>query len=488
MVPGEILGRVSGPSVALVFPIESEAVIQSMKFLILIFLSMNAIFIPNDQRAEMALLGAAVQGKFDDLLEVDVDNSWFHDLECKALWKLLVQMNEAGDDIQETTVSHRAQASDSVKLTFLFKVIESLPTLDGYTHWLNICDEQRKKRIIQQKGNQLAALALDSSEDVEQLVAKAEAEIYSLCSQVISGGRDAKKEGIREMIQILEDAHLGRETGLSTGVPSLDTLLGGMNPGQLIVLGARPGIGKTALALNIADTQVAKGKSVAFFSFEMTSSELSMRLISARADEDLSGQVVQRRASEEVRQKIIQKVSPYIAKLMNDGLQIIEPNGYTVAQICSKARRLVKDQGVELIIVDYLQLITENKEDARKDRHVQVAKISKSLKALAMELKIPVFALVQLNRDADNEDIPRISQIKESGAIEQDANCVLLLSPQVGMFDGPNQLVKLAVGKNRGGRQGIIDLVFVKNKLRFEEASEPHHEEWLNRKAAEKAV
>lgn len=457
-----------------------------MKILIAIIL-MIIPQIPNDRKAELALLGCAIQGKYDDLVSSDVGKDWFHDLKAKKLWSLLCEMTDAGDVVQPETVMHRVQSAEDVGLIFLDEVINACPTVSSWEHWLKLCNEKRKARVVQQKGLQLAAL-VDEGSDVEELVAKAESAIYALSSEVISGGRDARREGIREMVEILEDAHAGKETGLSTGFRSLDQILGGMRGGQLIVLAARPAVGKTALALNIADKLASEGKPVAFFSYEMTSAELCMRVISSRSDTDLIGSVLNRRADTQGRLQCIQKAAQHIAKLNKDPLHIIVEPHYNVAQICSRARRLVKEEGVRMIVVDYLQLVAPNKEDFRRDRHIQVATISKALKCLAMELDVPVLALAQLNRGAADNESPSIAHIKESGAIEQDANIVGLLSSDPTMYDGPNQLVKLAIGKNRGGRQGIVDLVFVRNKLRFEDAELPQHEKWLNQKAAEGAA
>ena len=457
-----------------------------MKILIAIIL-MIIPQIPNDRKAELALLGCAIQGKFDDLVSSDVGKDWFHDLKAKKLWSLLCEMTDAGDVVQPETVMHRVQSAEDVGLFFLEEVDEATPNPGSWEHWLKLCSEKRKARIVQQKGLQLAAL-VDEGSDVEELVAKAESAIYALSSEVISGGRDARREGVEEMVETLEDAHAGRETGLSTGYRSLDRILGGMRGGQLIVIAARPAVGKTALALNIADKLAVEGNPVAFFSYEMTSSELCMRVVSSRSDVDLIGNVLNRRADTQIRAQCIAKAAPYAASLKQDPLHIIVEPHYNVAQICSRARRLVKEEGVRMIVVDYLQLVAPNKEDFRRDRHIQVATISKALKCLAMELDVPVLALAQLNRGAADNDSPSIAHIKESGAIEQDANVVGLLSADPVMFDGPNQLVKLAIGKNRGGRQGIVDLVFVRNKLRFEDAELPHHEKWLNEKAAKGAA
>ena len=186
-----------------------------MKILIAIIL-MIIPQIPNDRKAELALLGCAIQGKYDDLVSSDVGKDWFHDLKAKKLWSLLCEMTDAGDVIQPETVMHRVQSAEDVGLFFLEEVGEATPNPGSWEHWLKLCSEKRKARIGQQKGLQLAAL-VDEGSDVEELVAKAESAIYALSSEVISGGRDARREGVEEMVETLEDAHAGRETGLSTG-------------------------------------------------------------------------------------------------------------------------------------------------------------------------------------------------------------------------------------------------------------------------------
>lgn len=448
--------------------------------LLILILAMKTI--PNDRAAELALMGAAMQGRYDDILAAGCDESYFNDLKMRQSWVELSKMSQAGERINEETVMHRFQNVQHLGLLLFDECMNKCPAASSWEHWFTKCDEKRKARGILEVGLKLSE-DIAEGDNIEEIVANAETAVLALSAGAITTGRDRRVEGVEYAMDMLTKAHNGDDVGVSTGLPCMDQLLGGMFPGELIILAGRPATGKTALALAIADYHASRGNAVAFFSYEMSAGELALRVVTQRCDIDLRQEIINRRSDETERVALMQRTAPHFAAFRKDPLVIINEK-YTTSQIASKARKLKRDHDIKLIVVDYLQLVKINREDQRMDRHVQVGKISDGLKSLAMELQVPVLALAQFNRGAASDDrAPSISQIRESGSIEQDADvCWLLWCADPSMFDGPRQLLQLDVGKNRKGRQGSVDLVFTRNKLRFEDAAESHHEAWLNAK------
>tara|TARA_R100001463_G_scaffold38_1_gene140 strand:+ start:1642 stop:3036 length:1395 start_codon:yes stop_codon:yes gene_type:complete len=440
--------------------------------------------IPNDRDAEMGLIGAAIQGKFDDIHAAGVDDNFFHDLKCRGLWKMMEELEGSGTGITVDTLAHKAKNDNgSIAFSDVFEAESACPSPLNWTYFAEICDEKRKARLTQEVGLKLADEA-STTEDIEQLVSTAESLVFSLTDRVTTKG-DNRSDSFKRIVETLEEAHNGGKVGITTGYSSIDKVLGGLRGGQLVTIAARPAIGKSALAGNIAEKLVMDGIPVGFFSYEMTQDELNLRMLCSLSDTNLIGDVINGGVEESGnRMRIMKQAASYVPQLNSAPIHIVDNGNLTVSQIRSNARRLVRDHGVKLIIVDYIQLIKPAAEDRRAQRHVQVGNITAELKQMAMELKIPVIGLAQLNRGIEGETRrPRLSDLRESGSIEQDSDVVAFLYvDDPAMRDGPNMLLKLAIGKNRAGRQGEIDLVFVRNKIRFEDAYQKKHESWLNEK------
>lgn len=440
--------------------------------------------IPNDRDAELGLIGAAIQGKFDDIRSAGVDETFFHDLKCRGMWKRIEELEKSGAVITLDTLAHQAKGEgSSIALPDVLEAESACPSPLNWTYWAEICDEKRKARVVQETGLRLAEEA-SVVDDVEQLVSTAESLVFSLTDQVTTK-TDNRSDSFKRIVDTLEEAHNGGKVGITTGYNSIDKILGGLRGGQLVTIAARPAVGKSALAGNIAEKLVMNGTPVAFFSYEMTQDELNLRMLCSLSDTNLIGDVINGGVEESGnRMRIMKQAASYVPQLNSAPIHIIDNGNLTVSQIRSNARRLVKDEGVKLIIVDYIQLIKPAAEDRRAQRHVQVGNITAELKQMAMELKVPVIGLAQLNRGVEGENRrPRLSDLRESGSIEQDSDVVAFLYiDDPAMRDGPNMLLKLAIGKNRAGRQGEVDLVFVRNKIRFEDAYQTKHETWLNAK------
>jgi replicative DNA helicase len=443
--------------------------------------------IPNDRDAELGLIGAAIQSKFDDIRSAGINEDFFHDLTCRRMWKMMEELDSTGTVITADTLGHKAKDGGvSIALSDVLEADSACPSPLNWPYWAEVCDEKRKARLVQETGLRLADEA-GKHDSIDQLVSEAESIMFSLTDRV-STKTDNRKESFQRIVDTLEEAHLGRRAGVSTGFTGLDKILGGLRGGQLVTIAARPAVGKSALAGNIAEKLVMSGTPVAFFSYEMTQDELNLRMLCSLSDTNLIGDVINEGVEvKEHRLRILSQAANFVPKLNAAPLHIVDNGNLTVSQIRSNARRLVRDEGVRLIIVDYIQLIKAGKDDRQAQRHVQIGNITGELKQMAMELQVPVIGLAQLNRAIEGENRrPRLSDLRESGSIEQDSDVVAFLYVEdPDMWDGPNMLLKLCIGKNRAGRQGEVDLVFVRNKIRFESAYDEQHTEWLNRRKKE---
>ncbi|MDR0590625.1 MAG: replicative DNA helicase, partial [Puniceicoccales bacterium] len=310
-------------------------------------------------------------------------------------------------------------------------------------------------------------------DDAGQFLEEVERAIFAVSENRISDSALSIKESIDRAETLIDNIFLNRSAvdSIPSGFIDLDRLISGFRPGEMIVIAARPSMGKTSLALNIAES-VTHPKSTAptptlFFSLEMSAEQLALRLMCGHSGVNFD----QLRAKTVTRQEIskFQAVNRELKKLP---LWIDQSCGLSIAEIRAKARRMHNKYKLGLIIIDYLQLLTSR--DSRTPREQQIAEISRGIKAMARELSIPVIVLSQLNRDSEKEKRkPRLSDLRESGSIEQDADIVLLLSRGKGHEEEEEVLLDvvrrdLIIAKQRNGPVGIVPLAFRKNLTRFE--------------------
>jgi replicative DNA helicase len=280
-----------------------------------------------------------------------------------------------------------------------------------------------------------------------------------------------RKESFGRIIEMLEQAHTGNGLiGLSTGFGDLDKLLSGMRGGQLITLAARPGQGKSALAGNLAiNLALGQGEPVGFFSLEMSEDELNARMLSTISEVNLQA-FVSKEYNEERRTKAMKSMALNMPKLVNAPIHIEPRTDITINQIRAEARRMVRNNGIKAVFVDYLQLVGTRGNN--NNRVQEVGQISRGLKSMAMELDLPVIALAQLNRQIENDNnrAPRLSDLRESGAIESDSDVVAFIWVEdFNIADGGRLLTRITVAKNRAGRSGSFHLCFNRDYSRFED-------------------
>jgi replicative DNA helicase len=313
---------------------------------------------------------------------------------------------------------------------------------------------------------------------VDRLLDEVERDVLRLSEARVQSTQNNMKELVHRAILRIEDFHQrqGATTGLSTGFADLDKMTSGLHPGEMVVIAARPSMGKTSLAMNIAEhVAVELNQPVGVFSLEMTSDSLVLRMLCSRARVNL-------RSIREgfIAERDFSKLTFAAGKLSSSPLFIDDTSALSILQLRAKARRMHQQHGVKLFVVDYLQLLHSTARRA-ENRQQEIADISNGIKALAKELNVPVIVLSQLNRELekDKNRKPRLSDLRESGSIEQDADLVGLLYKASASEDEDGQPaeeseglpVNLLIAKQRNGPTGDVALTFLKGYTRFESAA-----------------
>jgi replicative DNA helicase len=355
---------------------------------------------------------------------------------------------------------------------YLAQLLDGVPRVSNVEHYARLVREKSLLRSLIRVAEAIEQQALAGEEGAEETLDRAESLIFSLAEQRVGSGLVGVKEVVRENYERLERiASEGkRVTGLPTGYSQLDNLTSGLQPAELIILAARPSLGKTSLALNIAEHVVlAEKRPVAIFSLEMAKEALLLRLLASRARVD-----THKFRSGHLPREDWRKMGDALAELGEAPLWMDDSASLTVMEIGAKARRLARDKNLGLVIVDYLQLIAVR--GRFSNRNEEVGSISRGLKGLAKELKVPVLVLSQLTRAPEREERrPQLADLRESGAIEQDADVVLFIHrPHFYKPDLPEEerrKAELLIAKQRNGPTDRIHFVFFEQYTRFEEAA-----------------
>ncbi len=350
----------------------------------------------------------------------------------------------------------------------LVRIAESVVHSANATFHAKIVREKSIGRQVIEISNENLKDAYSNSMTADDLLEAAERRVFQIAEEQVTGETVELKSLLEQaMIRIGERAEAKHPlTGVATGYFDLDDLTGGFQPTQLVILAARPSMGKTALALNICEhVAIELKRALLFVSLEMGRFELAERLLCARAKVDSN----KLRTGQNLGPREINMLGRAFDDMKEAPLFIDDTPSRNMLQITANARRLKLRHKLELVVVDYIQLI--DAEENRDSRQEQIAKISRRLKTLARELQVPVIALSQLNRGVEQREDrrPRMSDLRESGAIEQDADLVLLLHrPEYYDINDSPGIAELAVAKNRSGATGTVKMTFLKNFTRFE--------------------
>jgi replicative DNA helicase len=405
----------------------------------------------------------------------------FYDLRHKAIYELLVEMYDRKEAIDVITVQQRLKDKKQLEavggIAYLATLPDTVPSAANLSFYVNIVREKYILRKMIATCTDVVARVYEHEGEVDALVDEVETDILRLSEERVESQTLLIKDVVHKAINRLEEYHAnqGMLTGLSTGFPDLDKMTTGLHGGEMIVVAARPSMGKTSLAMNIAESVAIDQKlPVGVFSLEMSSESLVLRMLCSRARVNLRN-IREGFFSE----RDFPKITSAAGKLAAAPLYIDDTAGLSILQLRAKARRMWQQYGVKLFVIDYLQLLHSTARRA-ENRQQEIADISNGVKALAKELNVPVIVLAQLNREIEKEKNrkPRMSDLRESGAIEQDADLIgLLYKPSAGDDDeGPNTeqesvAVNLLIAKQRNGPTGDVNLTFLKTYTRFESAA-----------------
>lgn len=421
---------------------------------------------PQNIEAEQSLLGALLIDK-DAVIRIGeiVKSQDFYREQHAAIFTAIKELYDAREPIDLVTLTEKLKKLNTYDLAggsaYLTTLVNIVPTAAHVEQYAKIIKEHAIRRNLISQATQLIDQSFNEEESVETLLENAEVGIFSLSQNNIKRDFVPVKDALAESFDRLEELQKtsGKLRGVPTGFRDLDSKLAGMQASNLIILAARPGVGKTSFTLNIAQhVAVNSGLPVGFFSLEMSIEELIDRLLVGQADID-----AWKLKTGKLDDKDYQKLSLAMGQLAEAPLYIDDTPGITISEMRTKARRLQMEHGLKLIIVDYLQLMHGRNLDNRVQ---EVSEISQSLKNLARELKIPVLAISQLSRAVENRGTrrPQLADLRESGAIEQDADVVMFI-----YREDPEKLeqVTLDIQKHRNGPVGEIPLIFRPDRVKF---------------------
>jgi replicative DNA helicase len=439
--------------------------------------------LPHSPEAEVAVLGAM-------LLSPDVAGSIvrdrlaeeaFYQPAHQVIYREIAALQDVLQPIDLVTLSQRLQDKRQLDEVggpgYLSQLVTRVPTAANVEHYVQIVADKHLLRQLILTASEIAARSFEEQDDVASWVDEVEQQMFAVTAERATTSAQPVRALIKDAMASIEKLidQKGALTGIPTGFRDLDKLTSGLHDGNVIVIAGRPSMGKTALAMNIAENvAIDQNIPVGVFSLEMSSEELVKRLLCSQARVNL-------RAVRDgfLSEEHFPRLTTAASRLMRAPLLIDDTAGLTVHQVRARARRLKAQHNIKLLVIDYLQLMKSPSRRADASRQVEIADISGGVKALAKELKIPIIVLSQLNRqpEARDEGKPRLSDLRESGAIEQDADLVgLLVRPEVYEDDEEkrSQLkgkATLIIAKQRNGPTGDVPLSFLHEFTRFEDAS-----------------
>lgn len=433
---------------------------------------------PYDRQAEMGLLGSIVllPDVLDDVVMI-VRSEDFYDDAHKRLFTHMCALHEGNKKIDPTLLIDRLKTAGDFEAAggsaYLSKIINSVPNAAHANYYAEIVRTKSTFRSLIQASTEILRDAYDEAQESKQLLAQAEQRIFAILDDRGDNTVQPLGEVLQKSMDRLEARMSGEldSTGVESGFTELDRMTGGFHNSELIILAARPAMGKTAFAMNIAEyVSVELKVPTLFVSLEMSSLELADRLLCSVGRVDGS-RMRGGTLSREDRSRIVEASS----KMATAPLYVDDAPSRTVTEIAAGARRIARREGrLGLIVIDYLQLIEpDNNKDPRQE---QVARIARRLKGLAREMKVPVMCLAQLNRqtEAGNDKIPKMSHLRESGAIEQDADVVMFVHREEYYLRGDEKdqvagQAQIIIGKQRSGPTGDVKLQFLKQFTRFQD-------------------
>jgi replicative DNA helicase len=433
--------------------------------------------LPQNLDAERSILGAILLD--NHALNAAIENLKPEDFfleQHRRVFNQMIALGESQQAIDLVTLTeslHRVgELESSGGAPYLAALADGMPRVSNVEHYARIVREKALLRNLIHATHNIQQRALEGEDGADTILDNAESSIFALAEDRVKAGLIPVKDIVRDNFERLEK--IFREgksiTGVSTGYTELDKLLSGLQPSELLILAARPSQGKTALALNFAENiAIRAGSPVAFFSLEMSKESLLQRLVASVAQID-----AHKFRSGHLSREDWRRMTEALGTISSAPLWIDDAGSTSVLEIGAKARRLKREKGLSLVVVDYLQLITGR--GRFNNRQEEVSSISRGLKGLAKELQLPVLVLSQLTRAPEREERgPQLSDLRESGAIEQDADVVMFIyRPHWSKMDASPEerdQAEIQVAKQRNGPTDKVRFVFRSRLTRFEEAA-----------------
>jgi len=427
---------------------------------------------PHAVEAEQSVIGAILLAGGDALERIEglVTEADFYRQEHRDIFAAARSLATSGSPIDVITLAETLEGAGSLEriggLPYLGSLAQNVPSAANILRYAEIVKERALQRRLLVLVDEIKANCHAPGADVEEIISQADTAMV----QLLDTGADEPAmiyDAMADAIAVIDQRATGnRRSGLQTGVVDFDALTGGLEPGQLVIVAARPSVGKTALALNVVDHITRQGEPAAFFSLEMTKRELSQRLLALRA----SVSVTQMRSGQLVGDEW-DRISACQGKADGERLFLIDRSAISVAFVRAVARKIKRKHGLGLIVVDYLGLM----KGEGQTRTQEIGSLSRGLKALAKELHVPIIALAQLNRATEirQDKRPQLSDLRDSGEIEQDADIVVMLHREELYNHAPEWvgLAELIIRKNRNGPLGDAFLRYRGEHMRFE-----HHQ------------
>lgn len=424
--------------------------------------------VPHDQIAEQALVGSVLidPSIFSQVSEL-IKRDDIYNAGLQEVWAAFERLDSKGEPIDQVTVYEEAKAYPGIA-NIITETMTSTPYAGNPQAYAKIVADQAVYRRLIEAARKIAELGYSSPDSTEQALDRAESILFSASRSQRSGRFWTAPEMVgRAYDRIARIAAGENRAGVPTGIASIDRVTGGWQKSDLIIIAARPSVGKTALATTMAMNAAAAGKKIAIFSIEMSSEQIGARMLSAASGVPLH----------KIRQGVqngmdLARIAAGVYEVEQAEINVDDSPAATPGELRSKCRRLLSDRGVDLIIVDYLQLMSPDRVSRDGNRVNDVSDISRGLKMLAHELNVPVIALSQLSRSSEYRESgePRLSDLRDSGAIEQDADVVLMLWKKGDVaFDDIDETVYAKIAKHRNGPTGLAELQFHRPTAKFSE-------------------
>ncbi|MEQ3445824.1 replicative DNA helicase [Enterococcus cecorum] len=437
---------------------------------------------PQDIEAEQAVLGAIfldAEALVEAMAQIEPQD--FYRRAHQIIFRSMIALNDRNENIDIITLKSQIESENTLEdvggISYLTELSQVTPTASGVAHYAKIVKDKSTLRELIQAATKIVKEGYSQEGSVEEIVEAAEKGILNVSEKRNSTGFQAIADVLNSTMEHIDMLSQQNEeiTGLPTGYPELDKMTAGLQPEELIILAARPAVGKTAFALNIAQNIGTRtDRSVAIFSLEMGAESLVNRMLCAEGTIE-AGHLRTGQLTEQEWHNLIMAMG----SLSNTSIFIDDTPGIKVSEIRARCRRLAQEKGnLGLILIDYLQLIEGS---GRESRQQEVSEISRQLKKLAKELKVPVIALSQLSRSVEQrqDKRPVLSDIRESGSIEQDADIVAFLYREdyyqrQGTEEDKNEeeqavndVIEVIIEKNRSGARGTVELLFKKEYNKF---------------------